>query len=59
MKKSFVFASFLSMGLSSLAATVTDIAVSPRWPWQDKVDIDYTLDAEEYEIGRASCRERV
>ena len=48
MKKSFVFASFLSLGLSSLAATVTDVAVSPRWPWQDKVDIDYTLDAEEY-----------
>lgn len=48
MKKSFVFASFLSLGLSSLAATVSDVAVSPRWPWQDKVDIDYTLDAEEY-----------
>lgn len=44
------FQAFLLAGLAhaSQAATVTDVTVSPRWPWQDKVDIDYTLDAEEY-----------
>lgn len=44
MKKT-LFALSLFAGLSALAATITDVTVSPRWPWQDKVDIDYTLDA--------------
>ncbi|HOE60218.1 MAG TPA: SUMF1/EgtB/PvdO family nonheme iron enzyme [Kiritimatiellia bacterium] len=47
MKKS-LFALSLFAGLTTLAATITDITVSPRWPWQDKVDIDYTLDSDVY-----------
>lgn len=47
--KSLVLVSLLLplAGLSP-AATVTDVAVSPRWPWEDKVDVAYTLDAETY-----------
>ena len=43
--KKFLFANLLIAGLSAFAATITDVTVSPRWPWQDKVDIDYTLDS--------------
>ena len=48
MKRLAFAVAFLSLGLSAFAATVTDVTVSPRWPWEDKVDIDYTLDAEDY-----------
>jgi hypothetical protein len=43
--KKFLFACFLVAGLSAFAVSVVDVTVSPRWPWQDKVDIDFTLDS--------------
>ena len=43
--KKLLFANLLVVGLSAFAATVVDVTVSPRWPWQDRVDIDYTIDS--------------
>ena len=43
--KKLLFANLLVVGLSAFAATVVDVTVSPRWPWQDMVDIDYTIDS--------------
>ncbi len=47
MNKMF-FTSMLFSALSAMSATVTNVTVSSRWPWQDKVDIDYTVDSSEW-----------
>lgn len=47
MNKVLLSSLFSILGLGAVAATVTDITFRQRWPWEGKVDVDYTLDATE------------
>ena len=45
----FALFSLLAAGLIAAEPTVTDVSVQQRWPWNGKVDIDYTLDCDDGE----------
>ena len=52
MKKSAVLAVFAASFAGSVfaASTVSDVVVRQRWPWSDKVDIDYTLSGDKCDV---------
>lgn len=52
MKKSAVLAVFAASFAGSVfaASTVSDVVVRQRWPWSDKVDIDYTLSGDKGDV---------
>lgn len=52
MKKSAVLAVFAASFVGSVfaASTVSDVVVRQRWPWSDKVDIDYTLSGDKGDV---------
>ena len=44
---SFVIASLTASALFAVEPTVSDISIQQRWPWNQLVDIDYTLDCDD------------
>jgi len=52
MKKSAVLAVFAASFAGSVfaASTVSDVVARQRWPWSDKVDIDYTLSGDKGDV---------
>jgi formylglycine-generating enzyme required for sulfatase activity len=49
--KTIAFAMVFAAGsLLAGEATVTNVAVQQRWPWSQKVDIDYTLDCDDNDL---------